>query len=316
MAKVYPLGSLFSGIGGLDLAAHWAGFRTAWFVENEPFCQDVLKGHWRDTPIYGDIFDVHNPPFVPVMAGGFPCQPFSIAGQKKGAKDSRYLLPEMLRIVGEVKPYVVLFENVPGFPSLNAGNEFKYLLRALAEMGYNAEWGHLRASDSGAPHTRERWFCVAYSNRIGCGQGGDNWKGGQLLHDFNGNASQSEPEWQGWECGAGAISQNTELGNASGQGLEGQNGKESAFGERTRPDRRAIKSAICGAAYGIPSRMDFPGFPAKPFEQQRDYEPPRVTNEKNKNRKAQLKALGNAVVPQCVYPLFQAIYEWVEVNGL
>jgi DNA (cytosine-5)-methyltransferase 1 len=161
------IGSLFAGIGGLDLAAQWAGFETAWFVEKEPFPQQVLRKHWPDVPIYDDVFECHDLPYVDVIVGGFPCQPFSVAGKRQGANDERFLLPEMLRIIREVQPYAVLFENVPGFPSLNDGAEFKYLLRALAEMGFNAEWGHLRASDCGAPHQRERWFCVAYAGQRG-----------------------------------------------------------------------------------------------------------------------------------------------------
>ncbi len=163
---VKTIGSLFSGIGGLDLAAHWAGFETAWFVEKEPFCQKVLAKHWPNVPIYDDVLNVSYPPSVDVIVGGFPCQPFSVAGQQRGEKDERYLLPEMLRIVDEVKPYAVLFENVPGFTKLHDGNSFKYLLRALAEMGFDAQWGHIRASDVGAPHQRERWFCVAYSEGV------------------------------------------------------------------------------------------------------------------------------------------------------
>src|SRR5689334_18845521 len=113
----YSLLSVFAGIGGLDLAAHWAGLETVGFIEHEPFCQKVLTKHWPHVPIYSDVFDYHDIKHVDVVCGGFPCQPFSVAGKRKGTKDERYLLPEMLRIISEVKPYAVLFENVPGFPS-------------------------------------------------------------------------------------------------------------------------------------------------------------------------------------------------------
>lgn len=307
----YTIGSLFSGIGGLDLAAHWAGFTTSWFVEREPFCQKVLAKHWPSVTCHSDVFECHDLPHVDVIVGGFPCQPFSVAGNRKGKEDERYLLPEMLRIIREVKPYAVLFENVPGFPSLNDGAEFKYLLRTLAEMGFDAEWGHLRASDCGAPHQRERWFCVAYANNVGRGQGRDYRRERYLLHNLNGNAAQSEPERQGWQCGIRTTSQDR-MGNASSPRLERSNEHKSAFGKHTRPDTGATQSRLCGTADGLPSGMDFVGWPARPGQEQYEYEPPRVVSGKVPDRAARLKALGNAVVPQVAYPLFQAIYEWLQ----
>lgn len=163
---VYTVGSLFSGIGGFDLAARWAGFETAWFVEREPFCQQVLSKHWPGVPVHGDIYETHDLPYVDVITAGFPCQPFSVAGKRLGSEDERFLIPEMLRVINDVQPRVVFLENVPGFASLNDGAEFKQLLRALAESGYDAQWQHLRASDVGAPHRRERWFLLAYATSI------------------------------------------------------------------------------------------------------------------------------------------------------
>lgn len=160
--KKYSIGSLFSGIGGFDLAAESVGFVTSWFVEKDKFCQTLLAHHWPSVPIHGDIFNCHTLPRVDVITGGFPCQPFSRAGKQLGRKDERFLLDEMLRVISEVKPYVVLFENVSNFATLNHGDEFKILLRSLAALGYDVEWGYLRASDFGFPHERERWFTVAY----------------------------------------------------------------------------------------------------------------------------------------------------------
>lgn len=164
------VGDAFAGLGGFSLVFEHFGCKTVWFIENEPFCQKVLRKHF-DAPIHGDIYECHDLPYVDILTAGFPCQPFSVAGARKGEKDERYLLPELLRVIEEVQPRVVLFENVPGFPSLTDGNAFKLLLKTLAEMGYDALWGHLRASDAGAPHLRERWFCVAYANGSGTRNG-------------------------------------------------------------------------------------------------------------------------------------------------
>lgn len=163
----YTVGTLFSGIGVPDLCARLLGMATVWQVEKEAFPQAVLRKNFPEAELHGDIFDCHDLPYVDLIVAGFPCQPFSVAGQRQGERDPRYLVPEMLRVIDEVRPRVVLLENVPGFASLDDGQSFKRLLGALAEMGLDAEWGHIRASDVGAPHQRERWWLVGYteSNR-------------------------------------------------------------------------------------------------------------------------------------------------------
>lgn len=305
---MYTIGSLFSGIGGIDLAAQWAGFETAWFVEKEPYCQQVLARHWPDTPIHGDIFDAHDLPHVDVIAGGFPCQPFSVAGQRRGRDDERFLLPEMLRVIGEVQPYVVLFENVPGFPSLNDGAEFKHLLRALADMGFDAEWGHLRASDVGAPHRRERWFCVAYSTR----------KHENKIQPIELCSVQARG------MGSALVNTSSERNGAgtAGQARDAHHNEERDCSQG-KCGRDAIEFRTIGAsggtpesrlgrnAHGVSCGMDAHRWPACLGEPQHEYEPPRVTGEKGA-RAARLKALGNAVVPQVVYPILVSIHEWLD----
>lgn len=160
----FTTGSLFAGIGGIDLAFEAAGFRTAWQVEIADYPRAVLAARFPHAAQHRDIYDCHSLPFVDVLTAGFPCQPFSVAGKKRGMADERYMVLEMMRVIAEVSPYVVFLENVPHFASLADGNAFKQLLRALASLGYDAQWGHLRASDAGAPHRRERWFCVAYAD--------------------------------------------------------------------------------------------------------------------------------------------------------
>lgn len=286
---MYTIGSLFSGVGGLDLAAHWAGFATSWFVEREPFCQKVLAKHWAGVPIHSDVFECHDLPHVDVIVGGFPCQPFSVAGSRKGADDERYLLPEMLRIIREVKPYAVLFENVRGFPQIDDGYHFKYLLRELAAMGLYAEWGHIRASDVGAPQDRERWICIAYvvdAPRF-------------VSSDFReGHAGKQQQ----------AIIAATSKRHVS-KPLR-QTGTNRQLRSRRIPERVG-EPGLFRVADGLPSRMDFPGWPARPGEDQHAYEPSRTIQSPTIDYKDRLKAIGNAVVPQVVYPLFVAIHEWL-----
>lgn len=115
---------LFSGIGGFALAARWAGLETVQFVEIEPYAQKVLAKHWPNVHVHGDIRTFDGKPFageVFLLTGGFPCQPFSVAGKRGGTSDNRFLWPEMLRVIGEVRPKFVLAENVPGLISQGGG---------------------------------------------------------------------------------------------------------------------------------------------------------------------------------------------------
>lgn len=113
--------SLFSGIGGIDLAFEWAGGTVAAMVEIDAFCQKVLRKHWPDVPIFSDVREVKGADVgaVDVVYGGFPCQPFSVAGDRRGRDDVRFLWPEFSRLVRELKPRWVVGENVPGILSLS-----------------------------------------------------------------------------------------------------------------------------------------------------------------------------------------------------
>jgi len=162
--------SLFTGIGGLDLAAEWAGFTTVGQCEWADFPTKVLEKHWPDVPRWRDIRSVTGDDVrakgireVTVLSGGFPCQPFSVAGNQKGKRDDRYLWPEMLRVIREIKPTWVLGENVPGIINI-AG---KTVCEDLEREGYAIAVFNFEAAAVGAPHRRDRVFFVAYSKRIG-----------------------------------------------------------------------------------------------------------------------------------------------------
>lgn len=296
--------SLFSGIGGLDLAAHWAGFETIRFVEKEPFCQKVLAKHWPNVPIDDDVFTSH-PEHADVVCGGFPCQPFSSAGKQLGEKDERYLLPEMLRIVSEVNPYAVVFENVSKFPTFDNGTSFKYLLRSLTEMGFDAQWGNLFAKDVGAGHSRERWFLVAYSES----------NGSQRNSGTMGNTQKTTRQKNDGKIlnGSGEVLEYTNALRLQEFCAFTSGSEKRQFAGRFIANGRnwLSKSRLGRTAYGLPRRLDFVGFPAHPSEPQHAYEPPR-TAPSTKETNARIKALGNAVVPQVAYPIFAAIKEWLD----
>lgn len=160
-------GSLFAGIGGLDLAAAWLGWETAWVSETDPFCSAILDQRFPGVPNHGDVsaidFDAVEP--VDVLVGGFPCQDVSVAGKGAGLDGARSgLWREYARAIRHLRPGIIVIENVPGLLVRGAHRVF----RDLAALGYDAEWTVLSAADCGAPHRRERVWIVAYR---------DGWRG-------------------------------------------------------------------------------------------------------------------------------------------
>jgi DNA (cytosine-5)-methyltransferase 1 len=175
--------SLFSGIqaGGLDLGLELAGMTVVGQVEIDPFCQRVLAKHWPEVLRHDDVrtcvewWRSEPRPAVHAVVGGFPCQPFSSAGRRRGTADERWGWPWMADVVRAVRPFYVLVENVANL--LADRDAFGWLLGDLADLGFDAEWGVLSACAMGAPHVRERLFVVAYSHGchgkagLGLGQG-------------------------------------------------------------------------------------------------------------------------------------------------
>lgn len=153
--------SLFSGIGGLDLAAEWAGFKTVAFCERDEFCQKVLRKHWPDVRIFDDVrtLDTTELPAIDIVFGGYPCQPFSSAGQRKGASDERHMWPHMLDVVRRVKPTWVVGENVKGHIYLGLDE----VLDDMENEGFETRAFAIPAGAVKAPHSRERVFVVSYS---------------------------------------------------------------------------------------------------------------------------------------------------------
>ena len=154
------LGSLFSGIGGLDLGLERAGMTVVWQSEIDEYACRVLAKHWPDVPNLGDVtkIDWKDVERVDLICGGFPCQPVSQNGHQLIDADERWLWPEFARAVRHLRPRFVLVENVADLAVRGLG----LVLADLAEMGYDAEWTVLPAAAVGAPHRRERAFVVAY----------------------------------------------------------------------------------------------------------------------------------------------------------
>ena len=152
------MGSLFAGIGGIDLGLEWAGFQTQWFCEQDEYCQKILAKHWPGVPCFPDVRGIdENAARVDVLAGGFPCQPVSTAGRRLAQDDPRWLWPEFARLICLLRPRGVLLENVPGLFTAGFGD----VLGDLAESGYDAEWDCIPAAAAGAPHLRDRVFIIA-----------------------------------------------------------------------------------------------------------------------------------------------------------
>jgi DNA (cytosine-5)-methyltransferase 1 len=236
--------SLFSGIGGDDLASEWAGIKTVCFVERDKYCQRVLKKHWPDVPIIGDVKDATKESIkepIDIIAGGFPCQPFSSSGKQRGERDDRYLWPEMFRVIQEFKPSWVIAENVAG---ITRHMVFQRVLSDLEGVGFEAGAISIPACSIGAYHIRQRIFFCAYSSSKGL----SGWKRKQLLEKTQ--------------------KRQTEI----------------LYCERIRQGDNLPEPRLCGKLNGIPNGVD------------------------------RLKGLGNAVVPQQIYPIYKAIVE-IEAQG-
>lgn len=261
--------SLFSGIGGIDIAAEWAGMRTVAFVEQNKFCQQVLAKHWPGVPIYDDVRTVGAKDFaeaIHVISGGFPCQPFSTAGNRLGNEDDRALWPEFARLIQELRPAWVVGENVAGIISLALDD----VLASLESLGYSARSFVVPACAVGARHRRERVFIVANSGSVGLQRKcpGPNI-GIALENDARG------------EAGGRVTARNAAYFISGEQELGGEIGRMGRKEQVSRKGHWEIASEpfVCRGTHGIPRRMD------------------------------RLKSLGNAVVPQQIYPIMKAIYD-------
>ncbi len=303
------IGSLFSGIGGFELGLERAipNASTIWQVEQDTFCQKVLRKHWPKAQIFDDVRTVgkHNLEPVDILCGGFPCQDISIAGKQKGITDGKKsgLWWEMHRIIGELsqgpkKPIVVL-ENVPNIVRLG-GRE---VLGSLAELGYDAEWGIISARQFGAPHLRRRWFCVAYPNDNPIQQPRKNGKSYPIGERGKASIHKKDCGWEKSGRGKniwnkGSFVSHDDASNPIGTIYEEHPEHTKRVESTKRPKCESSKTR------GIHVGNYW----------ERTKTPPGLCNVDDgiPNRLARIRALGNAIVPQCS----QYIGEYIYRSGL
>lgn len=207
----YTVGSLFSGIGGLDLGLERAGMRIVWQSEIDPFACKVLKKHWPEVVNHGDIKQIDWATVEPVdiICGGYPCQPFSLAGRRKGTDDPRHLWPWVRTAISELRPQYAILENVRGHLTMGG----LQVVGELAEIGYNTEWRVVSAAGVGAPHQRERIIIVAYPdnsklghiNKRGSNQATDAQRRKVFITDSpSGSTCRTNSHWLS-ESGVGRV---------------------------------------------------------------------------------------------------------------
>ena len=201
-AFVMRHGSLFSGVGGFDLAARLMGWQNVFHVERDPFCQQVLRHHFPKSQSYEDIKKFDGTAYagrVDIISGGFPCQPFSAAGKRAGTSDDRYLWPEMFRIIHEAGPTYVVAENVRGLLSWNEGLVLDTVCADLEGQGYEVFPVVLPAASVNAPHRRDRiWIVATNANGAGLQYGipRHEAQGARQAREFGNDCTQHGTGWQ------------------------------------------------------------------------------------------------------------------------
>ena len=301
-------GSLFSGIGGFDLAAQWMNWTNVFQCEKDEWCRKILAKNFPQSKQFADIKDFDGKEYtgtIDVISGGFPCQPFSVAGQRKGKDDDRYLWEEMLRVVGEIKPTYVIGENVTGI----IGLALDTVLSDLEAQGYTTETLIIPACGKNAWHRRDRVWIMAYANSIG--RDNEQKENGQTLHNRNGNGATKEQGRGKQQCRTGkpgSILSNTEskLSNERENGNDKEQGKIQL--QTGGSNSLSTDTNDTGCKEQRQSITDGEKFFAPKCSSWWEAEPGmgRVVNGLP-GRVDRLKGLGNAIVPQVALELFKAV---------
>jgi len=323
--------SLFSGIGGFDLAAQWMNWTNVFHTEWNEFGQKILKHHFPKSISYHDIiktdYTIHNGD-IDIITGGFPCQPFSLAGKRKGKDDERYLWHEMLRAIQQIRPTYVVAENVRGLLTIDGGLVFEQVCADLEAEGYEVQPILLPAAGVNAPHRRDRIFIVGYaantivnrntlqgpSEETKGNRSKDNrqqkYRGKQTkridgLHGFSRDAANSSitrlerstRTGEGWKHGPTCESESDE----STEPAANTNSTPTADKIQTRWNVSAsTRDEQIGTWQDFPTESAICGG--------NDGLPNRLDNITfPKWRNESIKAYGNAVVPQLILPIFQTI---------
>jgi DNA (cytosine-5)-methyltransferase 1 len=299
-------GSLFSGIGGFDLASEWMGWENVFHCEWNPFGQKVLNYYWPNAISYNDItktdFSIHRGS-VDIITGGFPCQPYSMAGKRLGKEDERHLWPEMLRAIREIQPTWVVGENVLGLVNWDGGLVFHEVQADLEAQGYEVQPYVLPAASVNAPHRRDRVWFVAYSKSC---------SDSRNTREISRKAKEKDREWiqpgttskqqvqlpieSSSVFRNAANSSSIELQGSKFNGsLESKRSFQRKSGQFSRPifsrwEKFPTQPPICNGDDGLSDRLDGITF--------------------SKWRNESIKAGGNAIVPQVVHQIFKAIQQY------
>ena len=285
-------GSLFSGIGGFDLAAEWMGWENVFHCEWNPFGQKVLHHYWPQAIQYHDItktdFTIHRGG-IDILTGGFPCQPYSMAGKRLGKEDERHLWPQMCRAIREIAPRYVVGENVLGLTNWNGGLVFDEVHSDLESAGYEVQAVVIPAAAVNAPHGRDRvWFVGRrIAAKINSFDGIGDFE--QFQSRYNPQVSRITSK----RLTADTRCTGREKHNPAGESDKPQFTSRLCIAERGNWESFPTQSPICGGDDGLSARLDGITF--------------------SKWRNESIKAYGNAVVPQVVYQIFKAIAE-IDVN--
>jgi DNA (cytosine-5)-methyltransferase 1 len=342
-------GSLFSGIGGFDLAAEWMGWENVFHCEWNKFGQQVLKYYWPKAISYEDItktdFTIHRGS-IDILTGGFPCQPYSSAGKRLGKEDERHLWPEMLRAIREVQPSWVVGENVFGLVNWSDGLVFHEVQTDLEAEGYEVFPVVLPACAVNVPHRRDRVWFIAYSdsfrnNRMHRTENGNN------ARELTGNNKQSR---NGWASKTERYGKSGPTANPNGNGLNQRNGQHEE--QSGKGWFNALSNADTGDGDGDVADTEHEGLERQHWQRERCAEHRTNTGllirSENKQynrgnwenfptvsaicfgddgiskrldnitfpkwRTESIKAGGNAIVPQVVHQIFKAIEEYERVT--
>ena len=307
---------LFEGIGGFSLAAYWMGWETKAWCEWNEFGQKVLRHHFPNAEGFGDITKTDFTKYantIDILTGGFPCQPYSLAGKRKGKEDERHLWPEMLRAIREIQPTYVVGENVFGLINWNGGLVFNEVQTDLEAEGYEVFPFVLPACAKDAPHRRDRVWFVAHANKRTARPSGTSDRSYRSRRNNNDEPSERrKPTEQHCRCRNVLFdATNTEGGSFERELQQRQEQGEfrrcncettthaRLFRQTKRKQQTArtfergswesfpTESPICSGNDGVSDRLDGITFP--------------------KWRNESIKAFGNAIVPQVAFEIFKAI---------
>jgi DNA (cytosine-5)-methyltransferase 1 len=342
-------GSLFSGIGGFDLAAQWMGWENVFHCEWNPFGQKVLHHYWPNAEQFTDITKSDFKKYhgtIDIISGGFPCQPYSMAGKRLGKEDDRHLWPEMLRVIREVQPTWVVGENVFGLVNWSGGLVFHEVQSDLEAEGYEVQPYVLPAVSVNAPHRRDRVWFVAYSHSNGSNkrnsQHEKHTSEGRInalsdVEQGNGNGNASNTECSRLEHGNETRNLSSKKRETSKERCESSNefktnGNGECYASNTDSMRleRCIQTRINDQQrwniqsggqtlqhlHKIGRGIQFENFPTvSPICNGDDGLSHRLDSITfPKWRAESIKAGGNAIVPQVAYQIFKSIQDYERLH--